>query len=59
MEKYGWDDWYGSGGYKGCDAFAKHFAQHCEDAENGNAMQAKMKEIMVPSILWQGDRIMV
>ena len=58
MEKYGWDDWYGSGGYKGCDAFAKHFAQHCKDAENGNAMRAKMKEIMVPSILWQGDRIM-
>jgi len=40
-EKYGWDDWYGSGGYSGCDAFAKHFAQDCKvgkDAENGNAM---------------------
>ena len=57
MKKRGWDDWYGSGGYAGADAFSKHFAQLCKDCANSNEVSAKMKKIMVPSIIWQGDRI--
>ena len=54
--KYG-NNWYGSGGYKACDAFAKHFADHCRDCPNSNAVRAKLKDIVEPTILWQGDRI--
>ena len=54
--KYG-DNWWGSGGYSRADAFAKHFADHCRESRNSNAVRAKLKEIVEPSILWQGDRI--
>ena len=54
--KYG-DDWYGSGGYPRADAFAKHFANRCRDCYNSNAVKARLKEIVEPSIVWQGDRI--
>jgi len=55
--KYGHDKWRGSGGYKGADAFAKHFAHLCRECGNSNQVKAKLKEIMKPTILWQGDRI--
>ena len=49
-------DWKGSGGYTKCDAFAKHFAEHCRDEPNSNAVKARLKQIMVPTNIWQGDR---
>ena len=56
-KKFG-DDWYGSGGFPRADAFSKHFAQHCRDAANSNAVRKRMKEeILEAKILWQGDRI--
>ena len=55
--KYGHDKWRGSGGFAAADAYAKHFAQLCRDLPTKNEVNAKLKEIMVPSILWQGDRI--
>ena len=55
-KKFG-DDWHGSGGYTRADAFAKHFAQHCRDEPNSNAVKAKMKKTMRTTIVWQGDRI--
>ena len=55
--KFG-EHWYGSGGYKRADSFAKHFAELCRDCNNYNQVRAKMKTIMTPSILWQGDRIL-
>ena len=48
--------WYGSGGYKRADSFSKHFAEQCRTCNNYNEVRAKMKLIMTPSILWQGDR---
>ena len=48
---------YGTGGYLRADAFAKHFAEHCRDEPNSNAVRARMKEICRTTILWQGDRI--
>ena len=50
-------NWYGSGGYKGADAFSKHFANLCKECNNSNQVRQKMKEIMTPTILWQGDGI--
>ena len=50
-------DWWGTGGYSKADAFSKHFANHCRDCKNSNEVKARMKEIMEPRILWQGDRI--
>ena len=50
-------NWTGSGGYAKADAFAKHFADLCRDCTNSNQVKAKMKRIMTPTILWQGDRI--
>jgi hypothetical protein len=55
-KKFG-EAWYGTGGYLRADAFAKHFAEHCRDEPNSNAVRAKMKEICKTTILWQGDRI--
>ena len=54
--KFG-NDWFGTGGYAACDAFAKHFAQHCRELPNKNAVKAWLKENVEPTILWQGDRI--
>lgn len=54
--KYG-NKWTGSGGYAGADSFAKHFANLCRDCNNRNEVNAKMKEISAPRILWQGDPI--
>ena len=51
------ENWQGSGGYSRADAFAKHFAQHCRDAVNSNAVKKRLKEIMKTTIIWQGDRI--
>lgn len=51
------EEWYGTGGYARCDAFAKHFARHCRDAPNSNAVRARMKQIMKTEIIWKGDRI--
>ena len=55
-KKYG-DEWYGNGGYKKADSFAKHFANLCRECRNQNQVRAKMKEIMIPSIIWHGDSI--
>jgi hypothetical protein len=55
-KKFG-PNWKGSGGYAQADAFAIHFAQHCRDARNSNEVRAKLKEIIVPTIIWQGDQI--
>ena len=54
--KYG-PNWTGSGGYARADAFSKHFANQCRDCTNSNQVKAKMKRIMTPTIIWQGDRI--
>ena len=54
--KFG-ENWYGSRGYSGADAFAKHFAHLCRDCRNYNEVRAKMKEIMQPKIVWKGERI--
>ena len=51
------EDWYGSGGYAKADSFAKHFADQCRNCKNSNQVKAKLKEIVEPSILWQGERI--
>jgi hypothetical protein len=50
-------DWKGTGCYSQADAFAKHFADHCRECINSNEVKNKIKTIMTPSILWQGDRI--
>ena len=50
-------NWHGSGGYSKADSFAKHFANQCRDCKSYNAVRAKIKTIMKPSIIWQGDRI--
>ena len=50
-------NWHVSGGYSRCNVFAKYFVQHCRYCSNSNAVKAKMKEIIVPTILWQGHRI--
>ena len=55
--KYG-ENWTGSGGYKKADSFAKHFAQQCRECTSHHQVRAKMKKIMEPKILWQGDRIL-
>ena len=55
-KKHG-ENWYGSGGYHGADSFAKHFANLCRECNSYNEVRAKMKKIMEPSIIWQGDRI--
>ena len=34
-KKYG-DEWYGNGGYKKADSFAKHFANLCRECRNQN-----------------------
>ena len=44
-------DWYESGGYKGADAFSNI----CRNCNNCNQVQQMMKQIMTPTILWQGD----
>jgi len=54
--KFG-SNWYGSGGYAGSDAFSKHFANLCRECNNSNEVRAKMKTLMIPTILWQGNRI--
>jgi len=54
--KYG-EEWRGSGGYTRADAFAKHFADHCRDCSNSNEVIAKLKELVEPSIEWQGKGI--
>ena len=51
------ENWYGSGGYHKADAFTKHFANHCRECKTSHEVRAKMKKIMRPRILWQGDRI--
>ena len=55
-KNYG-DKWYGNGGYSRADSFAKHFANLCRECRNLNQVRAKMKKIMIPSIIWQGDSI--
>jgi hypothetical protein len=50
-------DWKGTGGYSQADAFANHFADHCRECINSNEVKNKIKTIMTPLILWQGDRI--
>ena len=55
-QKFG-EDWFGSGGYAGADAFSKYFGNQCRDCNSSNEVRAKMKTIMIPTILWQGDRI--
>ena len=39
------------------DAFAKHFLKFCQDCYTSNAVRARLKEIVEPMIIWQGDRI--
>ena len=60
--KYGHDEWrqmegkrriQGSG--RLCQALCA--SDLCRDCGNSNQVKAKLKEIMEPSILWQGDRI--
>ena len=51
------ENWYGSGSYARADAFSKHFSNLCRDCSSSNEVRAKMKKIMIPTILWQGDRI--
>jgi hypothetical protein len=55
-EKYG-PNWRGSGGYARADAFAKHFADHCRDCNSSNEVRKKLKQIVSPTIIWQGDTI--
>ena len=50
-------NWYGSGSYVGADAFSKHFANLCRKCKNSNEVRAKMKTLIIPTTLWQGDRI--
>ena len=42
---------------QGSDSFSKHFAQHCRDCKNSNEVKVKLKDLMVPKILWQGSQI--
>ena len=51
------ENWQGSGGYAKADSFAKHFANKYRDCKNSNQVREKLKEIVEPSIIWQGDRI--
>ena len=55
-KKFG-PNWKGSGGYARADAFAKHFAQHCRDCSTSNEVRKKLKTIVTPTIIWQGDSI--
>ena len=38
-------------------AMSKHFAAICKDCTSSNQVRAKMKTLILPKILWQGDRI--
>ena len=55
-KKFG-PQWTSSGGYSKADSFVKHFTNLCGDCKTSNAVRAKLKTIMTPSIIWQGDRI--
>ena len=48
---------FGSGGYAGADAFSKHFGNLCRTCSSGNQMRQRLKKIMIPTILWQGEGI--
>ena len=39
------------------DAFAKHFVTYCQDCTTSNQVRARLKPLIQPSIIWQGDRI--
>ena len=39
------------------DAFAKHFVKLCQDCYTSNSVRARLKEVVEPTIIWQGDRI--
>ena len=54
-KKFG-PNWKGSGGYAQPDAFTIHCAQHCRDARNSYEVRAKLKKIIVPTIIWQEDQ---
>jgi hypothetical protein len=36
------------------DAFAKHLAQHCRDCNTSNKVRCNLKQIVTPTIIWQG-----
>ena len=50
-------NWWGSGGNNRPDAFSKYFVDHCRECNDSKEVQNNLKEIVVPTILWQGDRI--
>jgi hypothetical protein len=50
-------NWRGTGGYARVNAFTKKFAEHCRDCSSSNEVRAKLKRIVSPSIIWQGDQI--
>lgn len=43
--------------YARADAFAKHFANYCQDCTTSNQVKQRLKPIIKPEIVWQGDRI--
>ena len=51
------EDWWGSGGYKRADAFAKFAGNLCRDCKNKNEVNAKLKRMMKVKIVYKGDRI--
>ena len=53
-KKFG-PNWYGTGGYDRADAFSKHFGGIYRDCNSSNEVRAKMKIILEPTIVWQGD----
>ena len=56
-EKSG-ENWYGGGGYARSNSFSKHFAQHCRNLTTSNETRARVKELVEPTILWQGTQIL-
>ena len=52
-------NWYGTGGYDRADAFSKHVGEICRDYNSSNGIRAKMKNILEPTIVWNGTEFAV
>jgi hypothetical protein len=50
-------NWHGNEGYKRVDTFSKYFANLYREWNKSNKMCPKMKCMVTPRIIWQGDEI--
>ena len=55
-QKHG-KNWSGTGRYKQCDIFSKHFGNFCRDCKKYNDVRVHMKSVCILGIIWKGDCI--